>query len=330
MTRRSAPPSSRCVANAWRRRCGWRRSRRTVLVSRRRPRTDRKIASFAPAASAGRAELQVPRDVECGLLAERHDALLAALAAHVDELAVEVDVAEVERDGLGAAEPGGVEELEEGAVAQRERRVAFDELEDRLDLGRLRRVGEPPRAAGRELRVGDGRRGRTCSAGTSERRPGGARWTRARGGCVPRRAPRPSRRGRARRRRRAPSPRSLEPRRERAQVARRTRAASPRRGRRARGSGRSRRRVSTALVSAPGAASLPTLSAPAAPRARARLGAARIDGLSVPHSASASPTAAKTAIVARAEVDSSRSPATRGPSGAMASPIVVHTLATRP
>ena len=65
----------------------------------------------------GSPELEVTRDVECGLLAERHDTLLAALAAHVHDLAVEVDVSEVERDGLGAAEPGRVEELEQRAVA---------------------------------------------------------------------------------------------------------------------------------------------------------------------------------------------------------------------
>ena len=79
--------------------------------------------------------------MERRLLAERDDALLAALSAHVHDLAVEVDVAEVERDGLGASEPRGVEELEERAVAQGERRVALDDLEDLLDLGRLRRVG---------------------------------------------------------------------------------------------------------------------------------------------------------------------------------------------
>ena len=81
-----------------------------------------------------------------GLLAERDDAFLAALSAHVDELAVEVDVSEVERDRLGTSQSGGVEELEERPVPKGERRVPFDDLEDRLDLGRLRRVGEPARA----------------------------------------------------------------------------------------------------------------------------------------------------------------------------------------
>ena len=54
MTRRSAPPSRRCVANACRSRCGWRRSRRTVLVSRRRP-ADREEDGVVRARRRGRA-----------------------------------------------------------------------------------------------------------------------------------------------------------------------------------------------------------------------------------------------------------------------------------
>ena len=73
------------------------------------------------------ARLQVARDVERGLLAQRHDAFLAALSSYVYELAVEIDVSEVEPDRLGASQPGRVEELEERAVAERERRVPFDD-----------------------------------------------------------------------------------------------------------------------------------------------------------------------------------------------------------
>ena len=79
--------------------------------------------------------------MERRLLAERDDALLAALSADVHHLAVEVDVAEVERDGLGAPEARGVEKLEERAIAQGERRVTLDEFQDLLDLGRLGCVG---------------------------------------------------------------------------------------------------------------------------------------------------------------------------------------------
>ena len=53
-----------------------------------------------------------------------------------------------------------------------------------------------------------------------------------------------------------------------------------------------------------------------------RLGAARIDGLSVAQSASATPEAANTAIVARADTASSKTLARREPSGAMTSAIV--------
>src|SRR6187431_892733 len=46
------------------------------------------------------AELEVARELERGLLSEWDDALLPSLAAHVHDLALEVDVPEVERDGL--------------------------------------------------------------------------------------------------------------------------------------------------------------------------------------------------------------------------------------
>ncbi len=55
IVRRSAPPSSRCVANAWRRRCGCGTRRRSVEVSSRRPRAERNSAFSAPRASSGRA-----------------------------------------------------------------------------------------------------------------------------------------------------------------------------------------------------------------------------------------------------------------------------------
>ena len=69
----------------------------------------------------GPAVAQVAGEVVRGLLAERHDSFLLALSAQVHRLAVEVHVDEVERDGLGAAQPAGVEELEQGSVPKRER-----------------------------------------------------------------------------------------------------------------------------------------------------------------------------------------------------------------
>ena len=66
---------------------------------------------------------EVTGEPGCGLLAERDDSLLAALAADSHELLLEVDVGEVEVDRLPAPEPGGVHELHERAVPERERRV---------------------------------------------------------------------------------------------------------------------------------------------------------------------------------------------------------------
>ncbi len=70
-----------------------------------------------------------------GLLAQRHDAFLAALPVDVHGLPLEVDVGEIEPHRFGASQPGRVEELEERAVSKRERRVAGRELEQLLELG---------------------------------------------------------------------------------------------------------------------------------------------------------------------------------------------------
>ena len=90
---------------------------------------------------------QVAREPERGLLAERDGALLPALAAHVHELLLEVDVGEVEVDRLAAAQAGRVDELDERAVAQCERAVARERLEQAVDLVGLRCVRQAARAA---------------------------------------------------------------------------------------------------------------------------------------------------------------------------------------
>src|SRR5262249_39867401 len=59
-----------------------------------------------------------------GRPADRDDPLLAALAGDAHEALVEVDAGLVEPDGLGDADAGSIEELDEGAVAQRPRRGA--------------------------------------------------------------------------------------------------------------------------------------------------------------------------------------------------------------
>jgi hypothetical protein len=52
------------------------------------------------------------------LAADRHDPLLAALADDAHEPVVEVDAALLEADGLRDPEPGTVEQLDEGPVAE--------------------------------------------------------------------------------------------------------------------------------------------------------------------------------------------------------------------
>src|SRR5690348_15115373 len=73
-----------------------------------------------------------------GLLSQRNQALFAALAAYVHQLLLEVDVPEIKVDSLAATEPGRVDELAEGSVAEAERTVALQPRELRVDLFRLR------------------------------------------------------------------------------------------------------------------------------------------------------------------------------------------------
>ena len=127
-----------------------------MLVSSRLPVAERKSASFAPRASSGAGVAEVARHPVRRFLAERHDAVLAALAAaDVHELLLEVDVAEVEPDRLGAAEARGVDELDERAVAQRERALALEGGELPVDLTACGASGSRAAAPRREARVGD-------------------------------------------------------------------------------------------------------------------------------------------------------------------------------
>ncbi len=98
---------------------------------------------------------EVAGEVVRGLLPEWDDTLLAALATDVQCLALEVDVGEVEPHGLGGSQSSGVEDLEQRPIAERERRIAVCELQQRFDLGGLRRIREAARLAGRERSVGN-------------------------------------------------------------------------------------------------------------------------------------------------------------------------------
>src|SRR5207245_1485611 len=99
---------------------------------------------------------QVAREPMRRLLAERHDPVLAALAvANVYVLLLEVEVDEVEPDRLGAAQACGVHELDERAVPQRKRAVAFERGELLVDVGAARGVGQTAASARGEPRVGN-------------------------------------------------------------------------------------------------------------------------------------------------------------------------------
>jgi hypothetical protein len=73
----------------------------------------------------------------------------------VDVLLLEVDVRQVERNGLRAAQAGRVDQLDEGTVAQRERSVSGEAVECRVDGLGPRRVGQPAHAARRQRCIGD-------------------------------------------------------------------------------------------------------------------------------------------------------------------------------
>ena len=152
MLRRSAPPSSRWVANVCRRACGERcamparsSARRSALRTSDgcsgRPRT---LTNRRPPVP-GRGHLrpaagEVALERCLGGAAERHDALLPALAGHAQRAGLEADVGEREVARLGGAQAAAVEELEQRAVAQVARLGAGRRVEQARDLvGRERR-----------------------------------------------------------------------------------------------------------------------------------------------------------------------------------------------
>ena len=191
-----------------------------MLVSSRRPRAERKSASQAPAREPV-ARRGATSDPPRGLLAERDEPLLAALAAHVDVLPVEVDVTEIERDRLGRAKPARVDELDERGVPERERRCPLRWRGRRSARPRRgRRLREPARPPRRERGLGHARRPERvadersdCGEPARDRRrrepaPGASQLRR----CTPR--------ARGRRRRRARGPSHAATRRSRARSAR--------------------------------------------------------------------------------------------------------------
>jgi aminopeptidase len=98
---------------------------------------------------------KVPGEPPGRLFAEGHHPLLAALAADVHVLLLEVDILQVERHGLGASKPARVHELDERSVAQHERAVAVERVERCVDLLRARRIGQPARRPRRQSCIRD-------------------------------------------------------------------------------------------------------------------------------------------------------------------------------
>ena len=106
----------------------------------------------------GRARLaQVAHQPGVRLLAERHQAFLAALAARAQGALGETDVHRLEVDQFAHSQAAGVHEFEHGTVAQPERRVGVGRGEQRLDLRLAQRRGHAHGLLGRqqlERRVG--------------------------------------------------------------------------------------------------------------------------------------------------------------------------------
>ena len=170
MTRTSAPPASRWVANECRSACGltlrwsasWStvrsRCRATLREVSRPPRWLRKSAAGSWPRCRLRQELAAPlepppeRGDAPGV--HRAQALLPALAEHPDGPGAQVEVVHVQPAGLAHPEARAVEQLEQSAVAQPERSVLAGDGEDREHLVHREHVGKP----GGELRTADGAR----------------------------------------------------------------------------------------------------------------------------------------------------------------------------
>ena len=165
---------------------------------------DREEERVARAASEVRTPVAEPAaEPPRGLLADRHEPLLAALATHVHLLPIEVDVGEIEPDGLRRAEATRVDELDERSVPERERVVAGEPVDRALDLAQARRLGQPARPPGCERGLGDVF-GAEARSGRANARPrGGVRSSSARAHAGRGRARPCSPRARGRRRRRA-------------------------------------------------------------------------------------------------------------------------------
>jgi hypothetical protein len=97
------------------------------------------------ACELGASLVQIPREDMRRLFAQRDDPLFPTFATDMELLAVEVDVCELEPDGLRASKPGGIDQLDERPIPQRERPVSIELVESGFHLGCLGTVRQPPR-----------------------------------------------------------------------------------------------------------------------------------------------------------------------------------------
>src|SRR4051794_18749764 len=109
---------------------------------------------LGPLGKLGSGFAKVARHPVPGLFAERHDPLLLALSADTDVLLLEVDVAEIEVDGLTASEAGGVDQFGERPVSEPQRAPSLESGQLSVDLCGLWHLGKPAPAARGERGIG--------------------------------------------------------------------------------------------------------------------------------------------------------------------------------
>ena len=167
---------------------------------RRRPRPVTKSGSTAGRFAGlpgepGRPDLVEVADQPLeGHLPDRHEPLLVALADHPDERAIEREILAIEVERLADPQAGGVEQFEEGAVAQpgrhsgparrpvlarprRRRRPRAGGSSPRCRADRAAAGSGGAGRSGRRGRSGSARRRRQSGRSRGSRRPGGGGWS---------------------------------------------------------------------------------------------------------------------------------------------------------
>ena len=153
-----------------------------VAARREKERVRRAVRQGRPAA------LEVETKAVRGLLAERNSALLSPLAAHVDQLLLEVDVPQLEINDFLRAQSSRVHEFEEGTVAKTESTVSVDGRDQVVGLVDARCVRKTPPPATRERQI---RHAAGAERDTNQRAHRSELPRNGRLGELPRLAPRP-------------------------------------------------------------------------------------------------------------------------------------------